>query len=145
MVCPADLRYLKREASSPQGECATSRIVSYLQEIYESIAETLPDFRGQSDVVCGETFQLDPASADAYAMELEASIAAGEAHGTEGLNELLKSKSQRRFKHVLVDMEKVPVQEPRFLPPGAHMRDYWEQMQATSSQKVSFSQFWRVP
>lgn len=62
-------------------------------------------------------------------------------------------KKDRPLKSVKFDREKLVEKEVRWLPPGASMRDYWEQMLDsegvdTSDKKdphrVSFAQFWRV-
>jgi hypothetical protein len=62
-------------------------------------------------------------------------------------------KKDRQLKSAKFDRGKLVEREERWLPPGASMRDYWEQMLDsegvdTANQKdpsrVSFSQFWKA-
>ena len=135
------------------GDSATGRVLSFLQTLYESVAETLPDSREletcdsiQCQII--EAKQVD--NVDPYAVAL-----ADKSHGVldPAESSSVKPKKDRVLKSVKFDCEKVVSQEERWLPPGASMKDYWEQMlqsicrDATDPKdpdRISFSQFWRV-
>lgn len=146
MVPPADIRYLKR-AAAPNlgGDSATGRIVAHLQQLYESVAETLPDFRGETDVVMAKRGEigLEDELEDSYAEGLKSST-----KEFEDPNSFVtgRTRKKRRRKSVVVDPEKVPPREPRWLPPGATMKDYWEQMNLVEPHApVSFPNFGEFP
>ena len=66
---PVDLRYLKKPTSRI-GVSSQVRpdVISYLESIYESVAETLPDFRDEAFGAEGNTVDL---CGDPYLQELE--------------------------------------------------------------------------
>ncbi|CAK9056548.1 unnamed protein product, partial [Durusdinium trenchii] len=113
VVPPADIRYLKR-AAAPNlgGDSATGRIVAHLQQLYESVAETLPDFRGETDVVMAKRGEigLEDELEDSYAEGLKSST-----KEFEDPNSFVtgRTRKKRRRKSVVVDPEKVPPREPR--------------------------------
>ncbi|CAE7294563.1 unnamed protein product, partial [Symbiodinium sp. CCMP2592] len=128
---PADLRFLKKCKPTQEG---VSEIFSFLQEIYNSVAENMPDVRDST---------MDP-DQDPYAaaltnpdreLDLQAEVAAAAAAGDA-------RKTRQRFRSVTAS-EKTDDQEPRFLPPGS-MKEYFEQFLLQSKQKVGFATFWRV-
>ena len=135
VVPPADLRYLKKP-SNPKGDSVVGKVLTYLQSLYESVAETLPDMRGEADcesVTLGPGEELPP---DPYA----------DAMDEVKPYDIKPRKKPRHFRSINVDATLDLEQDDRFLPPGGHMKDYWEQMLLEDpSAKVSFSQFWRVP
>ena len=140
---PADLRYLRKAASDITAESATGRILTYLQQLYESVAETMPDFRGDDSVETPAVEFLD-GEPDAYAIQL-LQRHDGVDDNQSGVPAVV-TKKRRNLKSVVIQKGMVAEQEERFLPPGASMRDYWEQMQNENpAEKVSFCQFWRVP
>lgn len=128
---PIDMRYIKRtEATTPE---STSECISFLEGIYESVAETLPDIRDHSmDISLRE---LADKSGDAYSANINVTTKPKQ-----------KLKGPREFKkriRVMRDRKK----EVRHLPPG-RMKDYYEQMLALSSRSkpvASFATFYRVP
>lgn len=142
IVPPADLRYLRKAASDITAESATGRILTYLQQLYESVAETMPDFRGDDSVETQVEF-LD-GEPDPYAIQL-LQRHDGVDDNQSGVPAVV-TKKRRNLKSVVIQKGMVAEQEERFLPPGASMRDYWEQMQNENpAEKVSFCQFWRAP
>lgn len=128
-----DLRFVKRPRSRVDGESATARVTSYLQSLYDSVAETLPDIRDDPGVEIELMTGLSPL-ADSYGDALSARAA------------LPFSKKSRKYKKgVRVHDERHPDKsgfEVRFLPPGV-MRDHWDAMTAFDNLgRVSFSTFW---
>lgn len=137
---PVDLRYLKK----PRAEVANSRssVISFLTEVYTSIAETLPDFRD-------DAFDVDTSlsadnqiymEVDPYT-DLDAVVAKQEEH---------KHKPKNTMRSCEINSDRVadpggPCEE-RWLPPG-QMKDFWElykQKHRLSSEPVaSFATFWR--
>lgn len=143
MVAPADLRFLRKEAPDPAQTSVTGRIVSYLQNIYDSIAETLPDFRDCDDIRTTLASRGSEEIEDTYAKALSE----GTHNKDEVINELLKptAKKKRKLRSVVVDAHKQVPLEERWLPPGATMKDYWEQMCLSDpAEAVSFSAFWKA-
>ena len=127
---PADLRYLSRPASRLTGDYSCGRIVSFLQTIYESVAENLPDVRDDPSIEAA-SFRAEDKECDP--------------HITVKLNRGTKT---RKFKKGLkVHVERKPETsglEPRWLPPGC-MQDYYEQYKCMEGhQAASFSTFWRT-
>lgn len=134
IVPPADTRFLKlgvrrREEDNP----VVAKIISFLENLYQSVAETLPDMRAAPDC---ETTLVDGATVtvegdyDPYAEVLNA----------EQQATIKPRKKPRAFKSLALDPALEVEKEVRWLPPGGHMKDYWEQMCLTDG-KVSFSQF----
>ena len=133
-----DLRYLQRPRSLLDGESAVARCISYLESLYESVAETLPDIRDDGVVtkLDGGQMPLDDTYADAL----------GQASATGKFLQFGKGKRTRKWKMGLkLHREQHPDvsgKEIRYLPPGV-MRDHWEAMKAIdSSRPVSFKTFW---
>lgn len=149
MVPPADLRYLAHAAPNIGGDSVTGKVVSFLQTIYDSVAETLPDTH---DLDCDsiETSVQRTAAVDVSGHDPYADALAQE----QPLEKLAGAvKKDRQLKSAKFDRGKLVEREERWLPPGASMRDYWEQMLDsegvdTANQKdpsrVSFSQFWKA-
>lgn len=137
---PADLRYLKRPRGRVGAEHAASvrtDIVSFLNEIYSSVAETLPDFRDELGASAG-TVQINVE--DPYAKAL---------HDESVDPDLLpkpKTKPRKRKGQVEINLERTSkTMEERWLPPGS-MKEYHEQYRLrTGLEKPgSFATFWRV-
>ena len=138
---PADLRFLCKPFKEPNNDRSVrSEIVSFLEGIYQSVAETLPDVRddpmdgGDIQIMIGAKNEAEDEYAAAVSSQIKAS----------------SGKRPRKFRH------SVPIlrsnQEVRFLPPG-NMKDYWLQLNAsrdatatasTTTKPISFSQFWRA-
>ena len=145
VVPPVDLRYLKKghPAEFRQSDASRARVMSFLQGIYESVAETLPDVRDDThDDFDSPNMAIGlPELADPYADALQddnikpmalSSVRSG------------KRKARKKKRSVVINPMRQGLEE-RFLPPG-HIRDYWEQMNAAESSdaRVAFSTFWRV-
>ena len=136
---PMDMRYIQTPKSRLTGESATARVTSYLQSIYESVAETLPDVK--DDGIVTSLAAGTVGEADTYAKALSAPGSG--AHQKRGL---VFPKRGRKYKFSLKLHEErhpnVSGLEVRFLPPGV-MRDYWEAMRAFDERElVSFKCFW---
>lgn len=135
VVPPADLRYLKK-ASNPKGGSVVGKVITFLQSLYESVAETLPDMRGEADC---EAITLAPGEELAPDPYADAMDEVKPFH-------IKPRKKPRHFRSIKVDPALDVEQDDRYLPPGGHMKDYWEQMLLEDdSVKVSFCQFWRAP
>ncbi|CAL1136877.1 unnamed protein product [Cladocopium goreaui] len=142
---PVDLRGLKSEAicKDQSGDSVRARVITFLEQVYNSQAETLPDTR---DDAADESFGVfvrdfawkDDAKDVAEDPYADALVAPEQSRApTPKLRRLhcrsIKINPARRE------------EEERFLPPGT-MRDMWEQMNASDKEqnKVSFAQFWRI-
>ena len=129
---PMDMRYLKRTINKePQ---ATSECVSFLEGIYESVAETLPDVIDASMVTTLEETPGALSIGDAYSSSI----------GLESVERKRKGpRAMRKGLKVFRDRGK----ETRFLPPG-RMKDYYEQLCSNFDGGVkkppSFATFYRV-
>lgn len=112
-------------------------VVSYLESIYESMAETLPDFRdvkldpNQRDLVVD--VGSEEREADPYALELLAATEKG------------KMPRQRKRQVEINQARTTDHFEERYLPPGK-MKEYFDQYCLLSElpKPASFAQFWRV-
>lgn len=146
-----DLRFLKQPKAKVAGETSSARVISFLESIYHSIAETLPDIRDAS-LITQLQFQdgqeVHEVLQDEYSQslspegrkELSAKLAltAGPAKGCRKRKFGLNLHLERRPGHA------ASTNEVRFLPPGV-MKDYFEMMKAQDQcQGVSFSLFWRT-
>lgn len=141
---PVDLRYLRKPHNDTQNQSQRSSVISFLASVYESVAETLPDFRDEVDSGI-EIEGFDEGGLDPYATLL------GEGHvdSSSSSKPQDKSKVRRMSKSVKVNLERKPSQggpEVRFLPPG-QMKDMWEQYRQTvrssCCKPASFATFWR--
>ena len=117
-------------------------ICSFLEYyIYESIAETLPDFRDEM----GGSAEVRLAVDDPYLQEMSSQ--------KRTVNEMLeevdlraRAKPRKRKGQVNINLSRTSVtMEERWLPPGT-MREYYEQYRAQSGLEKpgSFPSFWRV-
>lgn len=140
---PVDLRYIKRNLNKEpesHAECVT-----FLEGIYNSVAETLPEQRDlgpDPGTSLGppkddEGYEEDPSFMKAL-LPPAAALASAKP---------VKRKGPRRFKKGLKvnhDHQK----EERFLPPG-RMKDYHQMMLVQYpeeyAKKPSFATFYRVP
>ncbi|CAK9100760.1 FO synthase subunit 1, partial [Durusdinium trenchii] len=143
---PIDLRYLQRgvpSKSEKSTDTSRQRIISFLQGVYDSIAETLPDVKDETCDFDTSAVTIDlPETNDPYAAAL-GSIHIPEATSNAGMSKVRKHKMSVEF-----NVSRKHAQEERFLPPG-HIRDFWEQMKVSeelgaNEKHVAFSTFWRV-
>ena len=125
---------------------ATSECISFLEGIYQSIAETLPEIRD-----CSISTSLVDSTA---LLETEDSYRKGvtlkEKNVTQVINKkFVKRKGPRKFKSGMqVNRDRSETREIRYLPPG-RMKDYYEMMLSQYSSETaapaSFSTFYRAP
>ncbi len=131
-------------------QAAKARVISFLESIYTSVAETLPDHRddlnpGDSFVVYQIDSAVDPYSEfDAVQRQLSQHSDLTRQHS---MKQQKNTKKFQKKKSVVINAEKVALGlEERFLPPG-RMMDYFEQYKAIlhdSDECVSFATFWRT-
>lgn len=129
---PMDLRFLKRPHSRMVGETATARVTSYLESLYQSVAETFPDVRDRSVDLKWKPCEEQ---SDAYAETL-----------VDGPGKPSNKKVRKRKMGLTLHPERAndPALEVRYLPPGT-MRDHWEIMRhADDRERVSFKTFWKT-
>ena len=116
-AAPVDLRYLKRPNSRVMTDDAASTrgdIFSFLQYVYESQAETLPDFRDELKEELGAVTTIDLSTEDPYVVEMQ--------HETkQTLRAVLPDPGQRKprkKKHAVeINLERTSAQfEERCLP-----------------------------
>ena len=133
-AAPVDLRYLKKAKFAGEGQCSSvPGVISFLESVYNSIAENLPDVRdGPCDLDADGG--LDPYAADdvfKLAMTLEPA------------DEKVKVKKHKRGVQVHPDRTVAAGCEIRWLPPGC-VKDYWVQYKQTAGDSAaSFPTFWR--
>ena len=114
-------------------------VVSYLSNLYHSVAETLPDVRDDPLSPAEELALNTPGEdLDPYAQTM-ADVASGK---QELPREQSKKRSKKKGVEINVDRSEM---ERKFLPPGC-MRDHWEQYRLVShlDKPASFPTFWRV-
>ena len=135
-----DLRYLSRsEFARDQTHQDVSEVMSFLETIYTSVAENLPDVRdetydGEPD---HETSVDDPYSLHIGLYQQDSEKVAKE--------KVPKAKKRRRGVQVCPGRTVAEGCEERWLPNGT-MKEYWVQFCTQNpSAKVSFPTFWRVP
>ena len=137
---PADLRYLKRKYSVVAGDCASARVISYLESLYESVAETLPDVRDDPSIVTKNcVVPADQVQGDGYSERLGHRVPAPDDSAVNP-----KRKLRKRKMSLILDPARQadPNLEVRYLPPGS-MRDHWETMISLDPRSApSFKTFW---
>eukprot|EP00435_Cladocopium_sp_Y103_P059081 s1635_g21.t1 len=131
---PVDLRYLQRAGFGADStkECV-SEVLSFLESIYCSVAENLPDVRdatwdeGPPEDPYGMSTGLEPAKVPIVEKQV-------------------KVKKHQRAVKVCPGRSVADGMEERFLPAGT-MKEYWIQYknQSQSEQQAAFPTFWRVP
>lgn len=139
---PADLRFLKKSCSKVAGESSTARVVSFLETLYESVAETLPDVR--DDAISAKLVEPVIAQGDGYAANLTE-----EATASDPLKQIHaeQKRPRKRKKGLQLHPERHPdvsKLEVRYLPPST-MKEHWETMQSLDGREaVSFGTFWKT-
>ncbi|CAK8993643.1 FO synthase subunit 1, partial [Durusdinium trenchii] len=135
---PCDLRYLKSGRKDLPGDSVRGRVVTFLEQVYTSQAETLPDFRDSlgDDLVESQGYEvpltIQHHFQDPYAEEIN-----------EPAPDSKQKKFRQRFRTVKVNEHALQTQEVRHLPPGS-MKDIWEQFRLSGGHDVSFTSFWRT-
>ena len=134
------MRYITRnDNKSPE---ASSECYSFLQNVYHSIAETLPDIRDPSIT----TSLVDSPSLleteDSYRKKL--TISGGP---SAVIKRHLKKKGPRKYKAgIRVNRDREQTKEVKYLPPG-RMKDYYIQMvnnDPEQGKRASFATFYRT-
>lgn len=129
------------------GECATGKITSYLETVYESVAETLPDVK---DDGVETTLELDgdhnPVDAYAIALTKDGCVTLP-ARPAKSAKKTIQ-KQRKRKGSLELHVERLPEHsnlQVKFLPPGC-MKDYYDQFRALDEvgHRVSFSTFFKV-
>lgn len=151
---PVDLRYVKkgRATQNPRQVAVRSDVASFLQSIYESVAECLPDCRDN------EFDDVDPdsipevGSMDPYCVQLNLETEKQDKQHKvyRGLKKQLEKvkKPRKNKKGVELNMDRTTgatAQEVKWLPPGK-MKEYYTQYRVTSllPTPASFPCFWRA-
>ena len=131
-----DLRYLRKAKFGSDQRCPIlAGVLSFLEGVYNSVAETLPDVR---DGPCDEDADdpMDPYAGGDSLLELVLKKSAGNG----------KVKLHKRGVEVCPTRTTASGCEIRFLPPGT-VKDYWvqyKQVQESDGNVASFPTFWRV-
>lgn len=149
---PVDLRYLTKPCSKSTGMDHTASVVSYLMEIYHSVAETLPDFRDETLDVETSLVAGDGEDKDFYSDLLAAQQALGpgpENPKSSSSSKPKNPKHRKMRKSIKVNLARKPetggLYEDKWLPPG-QMKDHWELYRRCQRghECASFSTFWRA-
>lgn len=154
---PVDTRYLTKPYSKSGDESAAARadIISYLNSLYESLAETLPDSRDETfDDVNPEAMNCQKLHGpDTYSVEFNKQAEAQDEVTPPRACSLKAPKKKKRrtvLRGVKLNMNRTGGDEPgqmeiRWLPPGS-MRDIWAEYTSVSAleKPPSFPTFWRV-
>ena len=109
------MRYIRKTINKEPE--ATSECVSFLEGVYQSVAETLPDLNGAS---IASTLVDSPElleSEDAYRTELTV----GKAEG-QSAKSFKRKGPRKRKKGLMVFRDRAVCKEVRYLPPG-RMKD----------------------
>ena len=135
-----ELRYLKQGRAKVAGDSARARVTSFLEGLYTSVAETLPDIKDEG--VLTQLHDAPDVLQDSYADSL--SGLQPDAPAQTGLK---RRNSRKRKMSLEVHKDRHPSTsglEVRFLPPGT-MKDHWETMRAhDAGEQVSFKTFWKT-
>lgn len=153
---PLDLRYIKRPQDKSCSEPSQARadILSFLNTLYESLAETLPDSKDETFDDIDATQMSQQALTDSYAILLNRtagkSSEAPEIPDPVGVKPPKTKKVRTVTKGVKLNLDRVGgedsgQEEIRWLPPGS-IKDTWEQYRQTSAldRPAAFPTFWRV-
>ena len=139
------MHYIERTLNKES--TATSACVSFLEGIYQSTAETLPDIKDQSIITSlvdsTELLETD----DAYRASLTLKDGPPNITTKQVINtKFVKKKGPRKYKSGLfVRRDRAEHQEIRYLPPG-RMKDYYDMMLAgypEGEKPASFATFYR--
>ena len=144
VVPPVDLRFLQKGLQQKEVPASKSAIISFLQGIYESVAETLPDCRDDMEPGDVSVISLgDSGDSDPYAQfdKIEETLDRNKANLTSG--SIHRGRPRKQKKSVAIDVDRAGL-EVRYLPPG-NMVEYFDQFKLLCpEEKSSFSTFWRT-
>ena len=123
---PIDARYLERPLERLDVESSRAQVVTFLEGLYNSVAETLPDVKDDPEEITFEGHAgNDPPDSYVEALNKEDLVTVTAPRGG-------KKRIRTKIKSVKITEGRHPQQsglEIRFLPPG-HIKDYWEQLRA---------------
>ena len=142
MAPPVDLRFLRKgggRIGDAKNAQARGDVFSFLCHIYESVAETLPDFRDEIGSCHGVQIDIS----DPCQLEMQKALKS-ELQETDLLPKEKKQRKKNRQVDVNLDRTSATMEE-RWLPPGT-MYEWWEHYKSQSSltKPGSFVTFWRV-
>lgn len=138
---PPDVRYLRGgdKKLDVHGDTVRARIITFLEKVYNSQAETLPDFRDDT------LDDSDSVQQICLPIQSEPKL---EFHDPYADENIMKSdtpkqkKLRKRCRTIEINQERLKNQEERWLPPGT-IKDIWEQMKISEGpdlKPVSFCQ-----
>ena len=139
------MRYLAKAYSQVVPDGPRAAITEYLSQIYDSVAETLPDVR-ENGFQTTLVENMPPELQDTYAEALNSATAL-EPTGYGKVTRKRGRKAKRKLLTVAVNQDRLPENggpEVRWLPPGG-MKDYFDQFRVNKPESGgSFVLFWRV-
>ena len=146
-VAPADMRYIKKPRSGTGDQSQRAGVVSFLGDLYNSVAETLPDVRDDPEPTGPDVKVLDlpveNEEMDPYGDALQLGSAS-----SSSKEKVTKVRTARGSITINTDRRPANGFEERWLPPG-QMKDMWEQyklgLSTSLSRPASFTLFWREP
>ena len=150
-IPPPDLRYLQRGVKKYDmtGESSRARVITFLEQVYQSQAETLPDWRDSTLEDGDEVISLQLPNSDPSRPEIDGYYKHAALGSSPSEIKPKKKKGKHKVKKAMViDPDRVDL-EVRHLPP-CQMVDIYDQMKAADSANsstlppVSFSCFWRT-
>lgn len=146
---PADLRFLTKPANATEPSEERASVVSFLQQICSSVAETLPDYRDETYDVDTTLFTMsgDKHENDPYFDQLEKGeipVSGPHERKKDQVGKQKKKKTRKMKRTVKMNLSRNVLYEDRWLPPG-QMKDYWEQYRHSQAgaRCASFTTFWR--
>ena len=150
---PVDIRYLSKPLARSDSAASETRadVISFLQGLYDSLAETLPDSKDTTFDDVDETMVSREALADQYSIEFNKQAAAHD-HGISipaGRPKEKQKKPRTVLRGVKLNLDRVGGDEPgnreiRWLPPGT-MKEIWSQYKSASAleKPAVFPTFWK--
>lgn len=142
---PVDLRYLKlRKLDNSRNVEIVEDVVSFLQKVYSSIAETLPDVKDDTLDDAEHVISVQDADVEPYS-NFELNNPAKESETDPGKEKIQKPRKMRKSIQIQPGRSIADGNEERHLPPGT-MQEYYVQYktQTTLDKPASFPSFWRV-
>ena len=140
-----DLRYLKlRKLDNSRNQEIVSDVVSFLQKVYSSIAETLPDVKDDTLDDAKYFISVQDADVEPYS-NFDLNDPAKESETDPGKEKIAKPRKMRKSIQIQPGRSIADGNEERHLPPGT-MQEYYVQYKAQTTlvKPASFPSFWRV-
>ena len=142
---PVDLRYLKlRKLDNSRNQEIVSDVVSFLQKVYSSTAETLPDVKDDTLDDTKYFISVQDADVEPYS-NFDLNDPAKESETDPGKEKIAKPRKMRKSIQIQPGRSIADDNEERHLPPGT-MQEYYVQYKAQTTlvKPASFPSFWRV-